>query len=435
MRIFENILPAGTKNNKLPAKNDRGFIYTGTIKNEKMEQRQAWNRKELRRQGNEQYVTASAFWNPNLGRTAKNLRWINALVLDFDTENGKEIDKHELALKIADAGLPPASAFIRTPSGGIHVWWWLKPVRATPKAVRLFTALQTSMAQELGADMGATGAERFWRLPTAKNVIYSGRKKYKLSVFRRWRDEFRPEDMPGQRQTGHVYAFTRGLLVHPGVKKIMEGVGMGQRNEACFSIVVAHLISGYSVPETEQILKSWNQKNSPPMRDREVLKCVKSAAKGLKKDYTHYYNAMRFKIKNITGITVKYRPLTAPKSREERKRSHIKEWKQDLIAHLQECHGRKLTTLRRLAKELNMPYSTLKVVLNKLENEGTIYRDSVQRGRKSFTILILQSASTSAFVMGHTGIHYGGQKPSGPVELTGNAGDDSLPHPFYCDTA
>lgn len=72
--------------------------------------------------------------------------------------------------------------FVRTPGGGIHAWWFLKPVRATVKAVRLYTALQSSLAAELGADTAAVGAERLWRLPTAANVIYSSKRKYKLSV-------------------------------------------------------------------------------------------------------------------------------------------------------------------------------------------------------------------------------------------------------------
>ena len=85
----------------------------------------------------------------------------------------------------------------------------------------------------------------------------------------------------------------------------MKGVRHGQRNGACFPLAVAHLLSDFSVLETEQILKSWNRKNFPPMRDREVLKCVKSADKGLKKDYQHYYNAMRMKIRQITGLEIK----------------------------------------------------------------------------------------------------------------------------------
>lgn len=48
---------------------------------------------------------------------SKNLRWIYAIVLDFD---GKH-DLHDLAIHVADAGLPPASMMVSTPCGGIHV--------------------------------------------------------------------------------------------------------------------------------------------------------------------------------------------------------------------------------------------------------------------------------------------------------------------------
>lgn len=119
----------------------------------------------------------------------------------------------------------------------------------------------------------------------------------------------------------------------------MRGVNQGYRNEACFALAVAHLITGCSILETEQILLTWNQLNSPPLGEKEVLKCINSAAKGLAKDFNHYYNAMRYKIKNITGLVIKYRPVNATKPRKERKRSHINEWKEDLIALLQKRGG------------------------------------------------------------------------------------------------
>ncbi len=404
LSIFDNTLP---KFGKHVEKNNQGHVYVGSLIAGKMAQKTAFTLEGLKSMADEQYTTASAFFSTKAGRTAKNLRWTNALTLDFDIgKNGKEIDVDEIVVRIADAGLPAASMLVRTPSGGIHAWWFLKPVRATPRAIRLFTALQSSMAQELRADMAAIGAERFWRLPISANIIYSGSKKYKLSTFRNWRDENRPQDRPGQPGNGQVYAFTAGLLAHPTVKKLQSGVKKGQRNNACFALAVAHLISGYSVHETTQILLSWNQKNSPPMGENEVLKCLNSASRGLQKNYQHYYNAMRFRIKNITGITVKYRPLTPARPRNERKRSHLHERKQDLILHLQKRGKKKMTTLRRFAEKLNMPFSSLKVVLNELEKEKVIYRDSVKRGRKSFTILILRNANKSAFLMGHIGTHY-----------------------------
>ena len=288
------------------------------------------------------------------------------------------------------------------------------------------------MAVELGADIAAVGAERLWRLPTYRNVIYSGRRKYKLSVFKNWRDENRPQDMPGQQpkhETGQVYAFTRGLLAHPGIKQLQKGVQHGQRNEACFALSVAYLISGHSMPETEQILFTWNRKNSPAMPEREVLKCIKSAAKGLQKNFQHYYNAMRCRVRNITGIEIKYRPITPAKPREERKRSHLEEWKQDILSLLQKRGDRILVTQSRLAKTLGAPLRSIKLALEQLEKEGLIYRDSVARGRKSFTIIISKLTHIWKKQMVHTGTHYGEQG------LSWNLENDSplLPELSYSD--
>lgn len=304
---------------------------------------------------------------------------------------------------------------------------FLKPVRGTSKAIRLYESLQASMAAELGADPQAVGGERLWRMPTSANVIYSNRKKYKLSTFRSWRDENRPSDMPGQGTGGKVYAFTKGLLRHPAIKELLQGVQRGQkgiedrgRNTACFALAVAHLVSGYSVIETEQILLTWNDLNSPPMREQEVTKCVKSAAKGLQKDFLHYYNAMRKKIFIMTNIEIKYRPITPAKPRKERKRSHMDERKQDLIAHLQKWGGRKLTTLRRLAKELGMPLKTLKDVLAQLEDKGVIFRAAVGIGRRGFTVLILSTnyIHKCKKLMGYTDIHYGKARDNSNTSLT-----------------
>jgi len=408
VQAFAHTLSAGTAN-KLPASN-RGFVFTASLNSGKMQQKTIFSIKMLRKQADEQYITASAFYHSRWGRNKQNLRWINAIVLDFD---GDDQDPHDLALKIADAGLPPASMMVRTPSGGIHTWWFLKPVRGTPKAIRLYESLQASLAAELGSDPAAVGAERLWRLPTNQNVIYSSKKKHKLSAFRNWRDENRPADMPGQSQKGQVYAFTRGLLAHPGVKQLQQGVPKGQRNEACFALAAAHLISGYSVIETEQILLTWNQLNSPPLPEKEVLKCVASAMKGLNKDYQHYYNAMRCKVKNITGIEIKYRPITTVKAREERKRSHISEWRHDIIALLHKRGGKLVITQKQLASILGAPLRSVKLLLNQLEVEGLIYRDSVVRGRKSFTVIIAKICHNCKKLMVHTGIHYGTGRSKG----------------------
>ena len=408
MQVFRNTLPG--KNSKINEK-DAGHIYVSSINGGKMQQKAVFTQKGLRRLAGEQYVTASSFFNSQWGRKKKNLRWINALVLDFDVEkNGEEIDKHDIVLRVAEAGLPAASMLVRTPSGGIHAWWFLKPVRGTQRAIRLYETLHASLVAGLGADTAAVGAERPWRLPTNQNVIYSSKRKYKLSVFRNWRDENRPQDMPGQQQRkGQVYAFTAGLLSHPAIKRLKQGVSKGHRDNACFSLAVAHLLSSYSTVETEQILLTWNQLNTPAMQDGKVIKCVASAVKGLAKDYQHYYNAMRSKIRDITGIEIKYRPITPAKARNERKRSHIDEYKQDILNLLQKRGGRMIFTQSSLAKQLNAPLRSIKLALKELEKSGSIFKDAIRRGKKSFTIIISKLIQNCKNLMVHSRIHYGEQ--------------------------
>ena len=384
--IFKNIIPTGYKNNVVPERKNRGFLF---IVNKKMVHNSIWQRKILRKKLNFEYVTLSAFWRESGGRTKENLRWICALALDFDSVNSKEkLCKYKLSLKIADKGLPPASMIVRTPSGGLHIWWFVKPIRATKKAVILFEALQQSLAIDLGADQLAVGAERLWRLPTSNNVLYSNKKTYKLSVFKKWRNENRPADMPAPRSENKQFFFRKGLVNNSGIQKMLKGVKAGIRNNSCFSCAVAFLMSGYDRFETEKLLLDWNKKNSPPLPEQEVLKCISSACKGLIKDTRHYYNAMRYKVKMITGEQIKYTTITPPKKREDRKRSHIREWIEDIKKLVKKRGGVLALKQTQLAQLLNAPMRSIRAAIKELKNSGELFIFVKKQGPKSITIII-----------------------------------------------
>lgn len=419
-RDFLNILThslcaCGTCNNTLPVERDRGHVYIATLYPNGMKQKAIHSIRTLSNKAREQYVTAAAFYHQGWGRTVRNLRWINALVLDFDVaQNSNELEANELAVRIADSGLPAASMFVRSPSGGIHTWWFLHPVRATRKAVRLYTILQKSLADELGADICAVGAERFWRMPTVDNVIYSSNKKFKLSQFRSWRDKYRAEDMPQVQKIQRGQVYVPFLIKHPGVKQLLRGVTRGQRNEACFALAVAHLISGYSIKKTEQLLLAWNGLNTPSLSEREVYACINSAARGIAKNYRHYFNAFRCRVKRITGLEIKYQPISPAKPRNERKRTHMKEHEQDILNLMRKRGGRLLITQAQLAELLNAPLRSIKLALSKLEESGFIFKHAIQRGRKSFTVIVSRIDQECKKQMVHSRTHlYGIQRQMG----------------------
>src|SRR5699024_9303425 len=80
------------------------------------------------------------------------------------------------------------------------------------------------------------------------------------------------------------------------------------------------------------------------------------------------------------------------KPREERKRSHYKEWEQDIISHLEANTSAEnpyiVCSLRELAEQLGMPLSTLKEVLKK---SGHLYKKTKGKGRVAKTILATKS--------------------------------------------
>ncbi len=137
---------------------------------------------------------------------------------------------------------------------------------------------------------------------------------------------------------------------------------------------------------------------------------------------------MRAKIRDITGIEIKYRPIIQPKAREDRQRSHIEEYKQDILSFLQKRGGRMLVTQSSLAKALNAPLRSIKLALRELEKSGSIFRDAVLRGKKSFTIIIAKIYQNCKKLMVHTRIHYGTAISGGESNASASVSDG----PEYC---
>ncbi len=66
-----------------------------------------------------------------------------------------------------------------------------------------------------------------------------------------------------------------------------------------------------------------------------------------------------------------------------------------------------LITQSSLAKQLNAPLRSIKLALAELEKSGSVFKNAVIRGRKSFTIIIDKIYQNCKKLMVHTGIHYG----------------------------
>jgi hypothetical protein len=60
--------------------------------------------------------------------------------------------------------------------------------------------------------------------------------------------------------------------------ELLDGVGQGGRNQAAASLAGRFLNKDLSEAEIIEILLMWNQRNSPPLPDSEVIRTVTSMA-------------------------------------------------------------------------------------------------------------------------------------------------------------
>lgn len=131
------------------------------------------------------YFTPNTFFQKQ-SREVASLRWINAFSVDIDIKytSGTTLNVAELLDSIDSVGLPEPALIVRTPSGGVHVHWYLdKPKRAFKRVCEHYkriTGLIIEELSEIGADGQANGPERFFRTPTEENTIYQSQNRVSL---------------------------------------------------------------------------------------------------------------------------------------------------------------------------------------------------------------------------------------------------------------
>lgn len=337
------------------------------------------------------YYTPNTFYR-NDKRHEGALRWLNAMVIDIDVKHGqnKGMTLPDVLDAITSAGLPEPSLIVSTPSGGFHVYWYLNnPKRSLPKVTAHYKRIQASIAEAMKGDPQAIGAERWFRMPTAQNTIYQSESRVSFDELCDWLAIYQ-EERTEERKA--VCVGVEGLLHHPAILKLLEGVSEGQRDNTCYTLALTFKASGYDEKETEIRLKEWNQRNDPSMRELEIKRKVKSAYKnGAPAGPTANW------IRLLSGMNFTYQVWEEAKPREERIYSHFKEWEQDVISHLKKEGGLISGGQRKIAeaiksssdKSKSIPYSTFKKVIEYLIQIGIIEKKVEGKGRAAITTLTL----------------------------------------------
>lgn len=329
------------------------------------------------------YFTPNTFYR-NDQRKETSLRWLNALVIDIDVKNNSDnegMTTIDVLERVGCAGLPEPSLIVQTPSGGFHVYFYFEHAkRAFPKTIEFYKRVQREAALHIGGDLFAIGAERWFRVPTTENTVYESHNRVQFQELVDWMII----QQEGQRVASRKIAIGQGgLLSHPAIVKLLEGVEKGKRDNTCYTLALAFKASGYSKEAAEMRLREWNERLEEPMTLLEVKRKVRSAFQGSKKGPAASY------IRMLSGMAFSYRPLEGAKAREDRQRTHYYEWEEDVIRFLKQEGGGICCSQRQLAKTLGMSFSTLKEVVKRFIASNRIELTVTGKGRGAKTTITL----------------------------------------------
>lgn len=325
------------------------------------------------------YITPNSFYHSKI-RRKDTVRWINAIVLDFD-----EFCLTDAAEAISWAGLPTPSFYNRSPHG-IHAWWVLdKPLRAgsSGKVVYLVNLIQRLMVGDTGADPCAMGVERYVRVPHPNTIILPGTGFHRVPFqdLISWKEINHPDDV---REESNIHIFRKGIMEQKVFKNLLEGVADGQRSCACLTLALAMKYEKYTENDAYNLLLEWNKKNDPPLRISEISKAVRYAYRCKSK------GPKISRVKEIFGDSFSYKvwKLTPKRDRSERSRVHISEWQEDIVLFLNRI-GTWKGSITDFAKQLHAPKRSIEEALKRLKKSNRIIMTVEGKGRGSRTSISL----------------------------------------------
>jgi hypothetical protein len=182
------------------------------------------------------------------------------MVLDIDGEEGLK--------SLKDAGFPlesfPDTPTVRTGGGGLHLYF------RYPKEDQIKT--QAGVLHKV--DIRAQGG-----FVVAPPSLHKSGKRYAWLKGKSLDDvEIAEIDLSGLLGTRQVVPkkIRATTCWH---EELMEGAPEGERNSSATRLTGRYLSRGMSVTETLFTLSAWNQKNRPPLAERELAQIVQSVAK------------------------------------------------------------------------------------------------------------------------------------------------------------
>lgn len=340
------------------------------------------------------------------GHEKTNLKQINVIGFDIDTKN---VDLYALFLACDELNLPRPNVLLETPRGYQGFFILDTPFfihkQGDYKALRVADRLASNVLEALSAHVPVDqncNQFGFYRIPNDENIIYFDDETANTTSLIEWSKAYEHEAKKqkfhvvygGKHSSECLYISSDWYRVLLQTTDIQSGQEKSSRNNALLTLGIANYADGVDYNDAYDVLDQWNSALDHPLPLREFERTLKSAYSGKYKGVERKY--VELLLENWTDGTATFSGPSGwykfAKPREERERSHYTEWEQDIVTYLEanttadkpffSC------SLRELAKDLEMPVSTLKEVLKKSKK---LYKKTTGKGRAAKTFLATKS--------------------------------------------
>ncbi|MDO0824091.1 primase C-terminal domain-containing protein [Desulfosporosinus nitroreducens] len=357
--VYAHVMPETSPYKVNHLKKDHGLVFGSNIKSDP---RLLWTLPDLESK-DYTYITASTFFARR--RQRRHVRHVLAFVCDFDTPQGTTTE--DILDFYHAAGLPAPELIIATATPGHYQSWNIlsEPLRIRHDILLAkVSKIHEAMVEALEADPCAVGVERWVRRPTMSNIVYTD--NYSRTTWEelsKWYEARRP--IKASKEEKHKVVYIGTLLATPAGKRIQESAAeKGERNRWAYGLGLCLWDAGIPSPEIHTKLHAWNKDLKEPLPMAEIEKIYRSVIAGR-------HHASPRVLSSITGLSAQIKGWYKWAKPRDRRRDHIQEIKDDIIADLQQ-HKTVTETQKAWSERLGVAYRTLKEALSQLRQKGII---------------------------------------------------------------
>lgn len=337
--------------------------------------------------------------------TKDNIKQINTFVIDIDKDYSESYLKQSLISAHLDNHVPFPNMYIKSPNGW-HLYYVLdNPMYMNKEQRSLYVAekVQKNILKALSAyievDVNCVPFG-FYRFPTEENVKHFTDEYISKDDLIHWSMKYSESHNEPLKV---VYAKLQSkqpdwVTTLLNLKNIQPKNGYRAcRNNTLFTLALYFYSVGKDEEKTFDILDEFNSSLNTPLNINEFKGIVQSAFSGKYQapNKEHIQIIIETWTNENYDINDKYFKTfyKHKKERAERTRSHYEERVQDVINYLENNTDMKSLYIEGNMKDIlarfNIPKSTFYDILNKLQNDNIIYKQTGGKGRYSKTRIAL----------------------------------------------